>query len=182
MITIMEISIKEFEYKIYRKYKKLFPSDERRKWYKIRKSYKEGIEKFYKIELDKKIIGFIMLEKLEKHPYYLEYIGIYDEYQDKGYGTEAMKKLIKDIVKEDGIIVEIEKITDNNTQAKRRYNFYDKLGFKKSASEYLLCDVLYDTVYYGINVTKEELDKIFFDYYIKNNSVKKVKKDFFIIK
>ena len=118
MINIVKISIKEFEYEIYNKYKKLFPSAERRRWSKIKKSYNEGIERFYKIELNEKNIGFIMLEKLENHPYYLEYIGIYDEYQDKGYGTEAMKKLITEIVKEDGIIVEIEQITDNNTQAK----------------------------------------------------------------
>lgn len=182
MISIIKMPIKEFEDKIYDKYVKLFPSDERRKWYKIKKSYKEGIEKFYKIELDSEIIGFIMLEKLDNHPYYLEYIGIYDEYQDKGYGTLAMKKLINEVVKDDGIIVEIEQINGNNIQAERRYNFYKNLNFNKSKSEYLLCDVLYDTIYYGYNGTKEELDKVFFDYYIKNNSIKKVKKDFIILK
>ena len=127
MISIIKMPIKEFEDKIYDKYVKLFPRDERRKWYKIKKSYKEGIEKFYKIELDSEIIGFIMLEKLDNHPYYLEYIGIYDEYQDKGYGTLAMKKLINEVVKDDGIIVEIEQINGNNIQAERRYNFYKNL-------------------------------------------------------
>ncbi len=64
MINIVKISIEEFEYEIYSKYKKIFPSAERRKWSKIKKSYNEGIERFYKVELNEKTIGFIMLENV----------------------------------------------------------------------------------------------------------------------
>lgn len=49
MLEIIEINIEEFENKIYEEYTKLFPEEEQRAWEKIKRTYEEGIEKFYKI-------------------------------------------------------------------------------------------------------------------------------------
>ena len=82
MIDITEITIKEFENEIYDEYVKLFPEEEQREWEIIEKSYEIGVERFYKITLENKIIGFFMLELIdENHPYYLDYFAIYSEYQ-----------------------------------------------------------------------------------------------------
>ena len=96
-IDIIEINIDEFKDNIYNKYIKLFPEDEQRNWKKIEATYNKGIEKFYKIILDNKIIGFFMLEKLNNYPFYLDYFAIFKEYQHLGYGTKAIKMLIDKI-------------------------------------------------------------------------------------
>ena len=108
MIEILEIGIEEFEDKIYERYTKLFPEEEQRNWNKIRDTYNKGIEKFYKIVLDNSIIGFFMLENNEKdYPYYLDYFAIFEEYQNKGYGTKAIKKLLSEIIDNKGLCIEI---------------------------------------------------------------------------
>ena len=81
-MKIEEIDIKEFEEKIYNEYVKLFPEEEQREWEKIKIAYENGIEKFYKITENDKVIGFFMLEKIKSNfPYYLDYFGIFKEYQ-----------------------------------------------------------------------------------------------------
>ena len=147
MIDIVEISISEFEDEIYDEYIKLFPEKEQRDWDKIELAYKKRIEKFYKIVLDDKIIGFFMLELInESYPYYLDYFAIYGEYQNKGYGTIAIKKLIKDVAREKGLIGEIEKVEEDNLKTKGRYEFYKRLGFEKYESEYLLYGTLFNPI------------------------------------
>lgn len=95
LLKIIEISIEEFENKIYNEYITLFPEEEQRSWKKIKQTYENGIEKFYKITLENETIGFFMLEKAgEEYPYYLDYFAIFKKYQNKGYGTEAIKKLL----------------------------------------------------------------------------------------
>ena len=51
MIDVVEITLKEFKEDIYNEYIRLFPDSERRDLKKIEKTYKKGIEKFYKILL-----------------------------------------------------------------------------------------------------------------------------------
>lgn len=86
MIDVIEITIKEFKDNIYNEYIKLFPAEEQREWKKIEDTYKNGIEKFYKITLKNQTIGFFMLERLNSdYPFYLDYFAIFDEFQSKGY-------------------------------------------------------------------------------------------------
>ena len=85
MIDLRKINLDEFENKCLNMYESLFPKEERRKFDSIITSYLDGIEIFYIIELDNKPIGFISLEHLSNHPYYLEYFGIIKEYQGMGY-------------------------------------------------------------------------------------------------
>lgn len=180
MIDIVEITINEFKNNIYDKYVNLFPEDEQREWFKIENTYKKGIEKFYKIVLNNEIIGFFMLEKLnDNYPFYLDYFAIFREFQNKGYGSKAIEKLIDKIIGNNGLIGEIEKVCTNNPITIERFHFYSKLGFKKIDSEYLLYNVLYTPIIYinSENIIKEKFDKIFFDYYLINCGEKETKKN-----
>ncbi|MBR5369707.1 MAG: GNAT family N-acetyltransferase [Bacilli bacterium] len=168
MISIKEITIEEFRNNIYDRYTKLFPKDEQREWKKIEKTYTNGIEHFYNVTLNDKTIGFIILEKIDDNPYYLDYFAIYDEYQNKGYGTEVIKYLLNNIIKDDGLIAEIETVNDNNIQTKKRLKFYKELGFVDIDSEYLLYNVHYTPIVYLKNIDKEAIDEMFLKYYIIN--------------
>lgn len=171
VIDVLEIKIEEFKDDIYNKYIKLFPEDEQREWSKIETTYSNGIEKFYKIVLNNKTIGFFMLEKLnDSYPYYLDYFAIFREYQNLGYGTLAIKHLLDKVVIDDGLIGEIEKENVKNPTTIKRFKFYEKLGFKKIESEYLLYNVFYTPIAYYKNkeIEKAYIDKIFFDYYRTN--------------
>ena len=185
MINVIEISMYEFKNNIYEYYISIFPDSERRRWYEIRNTYRKKIEHFYKIVLDNNIIGFFMLEKIDdNHPYYLDYFAIYDEYQNKGYGKIALKYLLDNIILDNGLIGDIERVDDNNLITIKRFKFYERLGFEKVDSIYLLWNVLYTPiVYYGINkYNKEEVDKLFFDYYLVNMGEKNLKAHCKIIK
>lgn len=180
MLEIIEIDIEEFENKIYDEYTKLFPEEEQRDWEKIKNTYEEGIEKFYKITINDTIIGFFMLEKIDKeHPYYIDYFAIFEQYQNKGYGTQAIKKLLNNIVGNHGLVIEIEKEEEDNPLTIKRANFYKNLGFKKVDVEYLLYNVLYTPYIYGekSSLDKDEINKIMFDYYTINCGEEAVKKN-----
>lgn len=171
MVDVLEIKIEEFKDNIYNEYVKLFPKDEQREWSKIETTYINGREKFYKIVLDNKTIGFFMLEKLnDNYPFYLDYFAIFKEHQNLGYGTLAIQLLLDKIASDNGLIGEIEKVDEKNPITIKRSKFYEKLGFKKIESEYLLYNVLYTPIVYYKNkeIEKTDIDKIFFDYYITN--------------
>lgn len=177
-MKIEEIDIKEFEGKIYNEYVKLFPEEEQRDWEKIQTSYKKGIEKFYKITENELIIGFFMLEKIgDNYPYYLDYFGIFKEFQNKGYGTKAIKNLLDEIIKSEDLYIEIEKEDEENYITIKRAEFYERLNFKKVDSEYLLYKVLYTPYIYtkSNNVNKDKVDKIMFEYYLMNCGEEEIK-------
>ena len=185
MLEIIEIDIKEFENKIFKEYQKLFPEEEQRSLKNLKKAYEQGIEKFYKITLDKTIIGFFMLEKIKgNYPYYIDYFAIFEEYQKKGYGTKALEKVLLEIIKDEGLCIEIEKEEKDNLITIKRANFYKRIGFKKVDSEYLLFNVLYTPYIYTKkeNIEKNEIDKIMFDYYKMNCGEEALKKYCKIIK
>ena len=126
-----------------------------------------------------------MLEKINNnYPFYLDYFAIFEEFRNMGYGSKALKLLLDKIIAYDGIIGEIEKDDLNNPLTIRRLNFYNRLGFKKYESEYLLYNVLYVPI---INMkrkklTKEELDMIFFFYFKTNCGEQEVRNKCKIIK
>lgn len=185
MLEIIEINIEEFENEIYEEYIILFPEEEQRSWDKISKTYEDGVEKFYKITLNSETIGFFMLEKAgEEIPYYMDYFAIFKEYQNKGYGTEAIKKLLEKICINEELAIEIEKEEDTNPVTIKRANFYKKLGFRKVDSEYLLYKVLYTPYIYTKKeyIDKNKIDEIMFKYYVINAGEESVKKNCKIIK
>ena len=105
-----------------------------------------------------------MLEKLnDDYPFYLDYFAIFNEFQNKGYGTKAIQILTNKIVNNNGLIAEIE------SENKDKLEFYKRLGFNKTGSEYLLYDVLYTPITnINKNISKEKMDIIFFNYYKTN--------------
>ncbi len=185
MMDIEEITIEEFKKDIYNRYIQIFPRVERREWTKIELSYQKNKEKFYKIVVKDVIIGFFMLEKLDKaHPYYLEYFAIFDEFQNQGYGSKALQILIDKKVKDEDLIAEMDKVDKNDLNTVRRSKFYEKLGFKKIDSEYLLYKAFYTPIVYtkSNEIIKEKYDKIFFDYYNYNCGENSIKANCRIIK
>ncbi len=179
-MKLKEIDIKEFEDKIYNEYVSLFPEEEQREWEKIQKAYNNGIEKFYKIIENEQTIGFFLLEKIgENYPYYLDYFGIFKEYQNKGYGTKAVQILLSQIIKNEDLFVEIEKEDEENFITIKRALFYKKLNFKKVESEYLLYNVLYTPYIYtkSNDINKDKVDKIMFEYYFMNCGEEEIKKN-----
>lgn len=184
LLDIKEILIEEFENNIYQKYVMLFPEEEQREWEKIKNAYNNGIEKFYKITLNSKTIGFFMIESIQGEPCYIDYFAIYSEYQNKGYGSKAIKKLLCDFYQENDICLEIEKENKMYPITIKRANFYKRLGFKKVNSEYLLYNVLYTPYVYthSDNIDKEYIDKTMFKYYNINCGEKEVNKKCRIVK
>lgn len=54
-----------------------------------------------------------MLEKLQNNPFYMDYFAIKKEYQNQGLGTNALKILLNDVIKEKGLCIEIENNINN---------------------------------------------------------------------
>lgn len=180
MLEIREISITDFEKSLINDYKTLFPEDEQKNWEGVRRTYNENIEKFYSIVNNMKIVGFIMLEKMENMPFYMDYFAIKKEYQNQGLGTNAIKMLLNDVVKENGLCIDIEKVNTEMPYTIKRASFYERLGFKKVDSTYDIFNVLYTPYYWNksISYSKQELNKIMFNYYEINAGREKVEKYF----
>ena len=178
MVAVKKISIEEFENKIKDKYEDLFAKEEQRDWNKIRKAYHDNFEQFYAIYNDNTMIGFFMLEKLENCPYYLDYFAIFKEYQSKGYGSESIRKLLSDIVKEDGLIGEIEKVDDSDPITIKRWKFYEKLGFKKFDDVRFLFNIIFNIIIYSDNssITGKKAAEVLMDYYKINIGIEETKK------
>lgn len=167
MVEVKEITIEEFEEKIYDKYITLFSKEELRDWDTIKEIYNKKYEHFYKIMDDDTIIGFFILEKIGDYPYYLDYFAIYNEYQSKGYGSLSIKKLLEDVIKDDGLIGEVEEVTEDDPITVRRWKFYEKLGFKKFDDVKFSYTVLFDLIIYpyNYNLTGLKVAEILYDYY-----------------
>lgn len=54
-----------------------------------------------------------MLEKLQNNPFHMNYFAIKKEYQNQGLGTNALKILLNDVIKEKGLFIEIENNINN---------------------------------------------------------------------
>lgn len=178
MLEIKEITITDFEESLINDYKTLFPEDEQRSWESVRRTYADNIEKFYAIINNMKIIGFIMLEKLPNNPFYMDYFAIKKEYQNQGLGTNALKILLNDVIKEKGLCIEIEKVIDDLPHTLKRASFYERLDFKSTNSTYELFNVLYTSYYWSKDIvySKQELDKIMFEYYEVNAGKERLEK------
>ena len=178
-MVIKEITIEYFEEHIYDKYINLFSKDEQRDWNTIKCAYQDKIEKFYAIYVDNIEVGFFMLEKLNDYPYYLDYFSIYNEYQGKKYGSEAIQKLLSDIVKEDGLIGEIEDVTFQDLTTIRRWKFYEKIGFKKNSDvNFFFCNNIFNLIIYprDYNIEEGRIAEILLDYYKYNIGEEETKK------
>jgi ribosomal protein S18 acetylase RimI-like enzyme len=183
MIDVRKITIEEFEDKIYDKYITLFTLEEQRDWKTITVAYQNGIEEFYGIYDDEKLVGFFVLERIKNYPYYLDYFAIFNEYQSKGYGSKSVKILLDKIIKDDGLLGEIEQVNDVDSSTIRRWKFYEKLGFKKFDTLFFFNGTTFELIIYPDNYKVEgiELANMLYEYYCVNIGQEETKKSCKII-
>ncbi len=170
MINLKKITIEEFENQIYDKYITLFTEEEQRDWNTIKVAYKNGIEDFYAIYDDELLVGFFALERIKNYPYYLDYFAIFDEYQSKGYGSKSIKILLEEVIKDNGLLGEIEKVDEIDLNTLRRWKFYDKLGFKKFDNLFYFNGTTFELIIYpsDYQVEGNELAHMLYEYYVVN--------------
>ena len=172
-MILKKVDIKEFKKVIFPEYKKLFPPLERKPYYEIKRTYKMGITEIFEIIENDKFIGFITTNSIENNPaIQLEYLGILPKYQDKGYGTEALKSLINFYKnKFDFLFVEIEQLgygsnNKENEIRKRRSKFYKNIGFIDTEINVDLYNVMYGI--YIVQYNKKTYNKEEIKDYINN--------------
>lgn len=192
-MELINIDYKEFKAEIYQKYIEIFPEEERKTLEAMKKNYNKNITKFIKIDEENELIGFFIMNSIKNNRYMqLDYFAILPEYQNKGYGTKAIKELEKVVQNYDAIFVEIEKLgyganTAENEIREKRAKFYERLEFNKLNVDLKWFNSLFLSIYYlklNNNLTydeKEILNNIFEIYY-KVHGKKKVDENCEIIK
>ena len=187
-MELINIDYKEFKAEIYQKYIEIFPEEERKTLEAMEKNYNKNITKFIKIDEENELIGFFIMNSIKNNRYMqLDYFAILPEYQNKGYGTKAIKELEKVVQNYDAIFVEIEKLGYGANTAENRAKFYERLEFNKLNVDLKWFNSLFLSIYYlklNNNLTydeKEILNNIFEIYY-KVHGKKKVDENCEIIK
>jgi len=166
MVSLKEIEFKEFQSDILKYYEELFPKDERQPLPLLQKLYQEGVLKFVKIINDAITVGFLIYVTMPNNPYvWLSYFAIYKEFQNKKYGTEAIK-VFQDFFEEyDGIYGEIESIGFGDTEEEnrireKRLKFWQNLGFQLLNIDMRLFDVVYSACVLKFNDVKRNSEEI----------------------
>lgn len=145
------MDIQEFKEKIYPEYVKLFPPSERKSYHTIEKSVRDQVMNLLKIVVEDQIVGFIITNSLANNPYLqLDYLGIFETEQKKGYGSDAILLLKENSKEFSGIFIEIEKPgwgenEKENLIRQKRAAFYKSLGFQKLKFDVELYHVRYET-------------------------------------
>ena len=128
-IELLKIAFDDFLTSVYPKYVKIFPLNERKTIRDFRFCVKRGTIDFYEVMVDGENVGFAVILKADNNPYVvLDYLAIYEKYRNKGYGSAVIVELKKHYAGYRGIVVEIEKPHDTDTN--RRAKFYERLGFR----------------------------------------------------
>lgn len=192
-MELININFKEFREDIYQKYIEIFPEEERKTLETIERNYNKNITRFIKIAEENKLIGFFIMNSIENNRYMqLDYFAILPEYQNKGYGTKAIKELKKVVLNYDTIFVEIEKLgcgankVENKIREKRA-KFYDRLEFNKLNVDLKWFNSLFLSIYYlklneNLTYDEEEILNNIFEIYYKVHGKKKVDENCEIIK
>ena len=192
-MELINIDYKEFKAEIYQKYIEIFPEEERKTLEAMEKNYNKNITRFIKIDEEKELIGFCIMNSIENNRYMqLDYFAILPEYQNKGYGTKAIKELEKVVQNYDAIFVEIEKLgyganKEENEIREKRAKFYERLGFHKLDTNLKWFNSLFLSVYYlklndNLIYDEEEILNNIFGIYYKVHGKKKVDENCEIIK
>lgn len=190
MVYLKEINDKEFESDVFNYYVELFNEDERQSLKILKKLYEEGTLKFVKIMDNEVNVGFLIYVTTLNNPYvWLDYFAIYKEYQNKKYGTEAIKVFKTFFRNYDGIYGEIEKVglgdteEDNKTREKR-LKFWLNLGFELLNIDLNLFDVIYSSCVLKLsdeNRENKEILKYGFKLYEAVMGKEEIEKNCFII-
>ena len=158
------IEINEFKKDIYKHYKNIFPSAERKSYKILKRGYNNKVTNFYKIIEKNKLVGFIITQTANGDSRYvlLDFLAILPIYQCKGFGKQAIKELNK-IISEKyyGLFAEVEKAglgknEKENDIRRRRIEFYEKLGFVNSEIDINLSNVVFSV--YVLSSSKKDDD------------------------
>lgn len=186
-MELININFKEFREDVYQKYIEIFPEEERKTLETIERNYNKNITRFIKIAEENKLIGFFIMNSIENNRYMqLDYFAILPEYQNKGYGTKAIKELKKVVLNYDTIFVEIEKLgcgankVENKIREKRA-KFYDRLEFNKLNVDLKWFNSLFLSIYYlklneNLTYDEEEILNNIFEIYYKVHGKKRLTK------
>lgn len=176
MLKLVNVDIKEFKQTIYKEYEKLFPENERKSYKRIKKGFNNGIVNIAKIVDDNEFIGFMIINKIENVKYLcLDYFAILPEYQNKGYGTKAIKLLKEQCKDYNGVYIEIERVRNDNTKEDKirikRAKFYENIGFYKLSFDINLFSVEYSLYIFQTSDIKEDEEKITKDIFTIYNTI-----------
>ncbi len=166
MLTLKEITFKDFENDIYKYYVEAFPRNECQSKKSLKKLNKENIIKFVKIIEEEEVVGFIIYVTIKDNPYvWLDYFAIRKEYQNKKYGSKAIQIFKGFFTEYDGIYIEFEKEglgadKKENEIRKKRINFWKKVGFELLNIDMKLFSVAYSSAVLRLNNNNLANDKI----------------------
>lgn len=188
-IELVNIGIDEFKEVLYSYYLEIFPREERKPLELIKSAYNKGYSRIIKIINNEIITGFMILNRVKNDSYaILDYLAILPKYRNIGIGTSALKLLIEQERKNNGIFVEIEKVglgkdkEENEFRSKRR-KFYEELGFKKLKFDLVLFDVVYmPYIYSNIDIEEDYIIKEIWNIYELICGKKRINKNCKIIK
>lgn len=148
-IKLVRVSLKEFRKTLYKNYKKIFPSDERKSYKILKRTYKLGVTKFFEIRNNHFIIGFMITNEVKDNKFVqLDYFAIFKEYQSRGYGSKALSLLKNEFKDYFAIFGEVEALgygsnEYENKQREKRYKFYIKNNFRPLSFNILFFNVVY---------------------------------------
>ena len=191
MLKLIDIDFKTFKKEIYPYYLELFPKDERKSLKQIEVPYLNGISKLISIKDNDKTVGFLIYNTLDGNKYVqLDYFAIFKEFQNKKYGTEAIK-ILKEFLKDyNGVYGEVEKAglgqdEEENKKRDRRIKFWENLGFQLFDFDLELFGVIYSPcilMIKDVDVDYDEIMKCAFEIYVSLLGEDKVNKKCRIIK
>ena len=176
-MELKPLELKQFKKEIYKYYKELFPTEERKPYRILKKSYNKGITIILGIKEIDKFIGFMIINKIKDNQYLqLDYFAIFKEYQSKGYGKKSIKELKEKYNSYNGIFIEIEKLglgenEEENIQRERRAKFYEQLGFVKLHNDLELYKVIYSPYVLFCTNIREDDKKIINDIFKIYNQI-----------
>ncbi len=159
-MEIRELKQKDPEVKeVRRLYEASFPGDEKMPFRIILRMLDEH-HKLYLITEEGKIIGFVYmyLDTVS----FLYYFAVEEHLRGKGYGTRILQ-MLKGIGGTEKIILEIDRVTDDMTEADesyRRLRFYEHAGYKRTGICYRFFSVDYELIADPPGYTKEEYRRL----------------------
>jgi ribosomal protein S18 acetylase RimI-like enzyme len=121
----------QFEDELKHLYVNSFPADERRDWEQLQGLANTSSFKFYKILDDNLLVGLITLWQWPDLTF-IEHFAVVESLRGKGIGKEAIRLIIKDI--SHTVVLEVEE--PHTESARRRINFYNRLGFHTCQDTY----------------------------------------------
>lgn len=112
-------------------YESLFPPDERREWDQLLDLIGYTQYSLYEIFSNEKFIGFISVWNLTEFSF-IEHFGICTTEQGKGYGAQALNKIL--LISSEPVVLEVEEpLTE---PARKRIAFYERFSFSICTRNY----------------------------------------------